>query len=398
MYVYDRNSGHEANATASTDKANKVAEQNKDEAKAKAVAAAAPRPTGDAASPDTMAVLPVRVMTVRYLAGYQTEERYIGRIYSRRTSDLGFERAGRIATIPVDEGDVVKAGQSLAKLTTDILRAEKKTLMAKMTFTRADHQVASEKLVLARATHKRRSQLVKEHNVSRQRFDEAAYDAKSAEANLAAAAARISEMKANIEQLDLEIRLSTIRAPFDGQIVARFADEGTTLAVGTPVMRVIEHQALEVHAGVPARLARRLEIGKRYEIEIGARTLTAPLKAVLDEMDADTRSVPTVFRLEDPEDGWVGQIVRLIIKHKVPARGFWIPITGLVEGRRGLWNAYALETSTARPDMFKLSRRELKLIYNDATRAYVTGTLSDDERVVTTGLQRLVPDQLVRLP
>ena len=55
----------------------------------------------------TGSILPVRVITVRHLDGYESEHRYVGRIVSHRTGDIGFERVGRIAEIMVDEGSSV---------------------------------------------------------------------------------------------------------------------------------------------------------------------------------------------------------------------------------------------------------------------------------------------------
>ena len=271
-------------------------------------------------------------------------------------------------------------------------------MAAQLTHIQAEHRVASVKLDLARATFKRRSELVKKNNVSHQLYDEAVYDKKSSEALLAAAEARINEMRATIDQTDLEISLSTIRAPYDGQIVGRLVDEGTTVSAGAPILRIIQAGALEVRAGIPVRAASTLAHGKRYQIEIGGNIIEAPLTAVLEEVDINTRTVPTVFRLTDPTVGRAGQIARIIVKRKVPAQGFWIPITGLVAGRRGLWNAFALDPSGSGDGVFKLSRRELKLIYNTATHAFVTGTVTEGERLVTMGLHKLVAGQLVRVP
>jgi hypothetical protein len=47
--------------------------------------------------------------------------------------------------------------------------------------------------------------------------------------------------------------------------------------------------------------------------------------------------------------------------------------------------------------LLRLTSRELTLIYSNAKEAFVTGTVADGEHLVTTGLHRLVPGQLVRI-
>ena len=346
----------------------------------------------------TGSILPVRVITVRHLDGYESEHRYVGRIVSHRTGDIGFERVGRIAEIMVDEGSSVTKGQPLARLTTDVLHAESKTVNAQLAHARAEHRVALVKLEFMRTTLKRQSQLLKADNVSQKLYDEANFEAEAAHATVAAAAARIREVEAAIEQIDLEISLSTIHAPFDGHVAARLVDEGTTVSAGSLVLRIIEIDALDVRAGVPAKVAAELNINQHYPIEIDGRIVEAPLSAILEEVVANTHAVPAIFRLEDPSFGLPGQIARVIVRRKNSARGFWVPVTGLTEGRRGLWNAYALEPSSSNPEVFKLSRRDVKLIHNTATDAFVVGTLSDGDRLVTTGLHRLTQGQLVRIP
>ena len=42
-------------------------------------------------------------------------------------------------------------------------------------------------------------------------------------------------------------------------------------------------------------------------------------------------------------------------------------------------------------------RRELELLHEEGERVYVRGTLRDGDLVVIEGLQRLVPDLIVRL-
>ena len=54
----------------------------------------------------------------------------LGQLEQVQGYQLGFELAGQVTSILVDEGDAVAAGQVLATLDTDLLRAQRRELIA----------------------------------------------------------------------------------------------------------------------------------------------------------------------------------------------------------------------------------------------------------------------------
>ena len=81
-------------------------------------------PDASDADGEATSALLVRADAVKRSEGYVVRESYAGRVASRRSSDLGFDRAARVVTISVDEGDRVDEGALLARLETRDLRAE----------------------------------------------------------------------------------------------------------------------------------------------------------------------------------------------------------------------------------------------------------------------------------
>ncbi len=342
-------------------------------------------------------VLPVSTLVARYVEGYDLQEGYVGRVTSRRSSDLGFDRSGRVAAIMIDEGTQVRKGQPLAELASELLQAQKEILQAQLAHTQAEFLEANARLSLAQSTRQRHRQLVSTRNLSQQVYDESAFEEAAAEARVTAVGARIREVRLSIDKVDLEMSLSTIYAPWDGTIAGRFVSEGTTVNPGTPVLRILESGAFQVRAGIPVTAADEFEIGRSYRIEVDGNVIEAPLVAVLPELDGRTGTVPVVFGLPNVSKVHVGQMARITIGRWVPVRGSWIPITALVEGRRGLWTAYALEQSKKGEGLFHLKPRDLTMISLTANEAFVTGTVADGELLVATGLHRLVLGQLVRV-
>ena len=107
-------------------------------------------------------------------------------------------------------------------------------------------------------------------------------------------------------------------------------------------------------------------------------------------MDAASRTVTAVIELED-ETVPFGAVVELELNYRVVADGYWLPLTALTESDRGLWGAYVVNDNSS------AERRLVEILHIEADRAYVRGTLSPGERIIDTGVQRIVPGQAVSM-
>ena len=345
--------------------------------------------------PEPAPALPVEVLRVHRVESYEVATRHAGRVVSRRRSELGFDRGGRLVSLSVDEGDRVEAGQTLARLDVRELTARRREIEAQVEAARARVGEIDARLALATVTTERRRQLLERESISAQRFDESHYSEQALVATRAAAVADIAAAESARRSVEVALDLSSLKAPYAGSIVARLADEGTVVTPGQRILTLMEDGVLEVRVGLPPEAAGRLAPGGEHEIEIGGRTHRALLHALLETVAADTRTVTAVFHFEDrPLGVRDGELARVAIATENVAAGFWLPITALTESRRGLWSAYALTEGDGGP---RVERRELEVLHAESDRAFVRGTLRDGETVVATGLHRLVPGQRVRV-
>jgi RND family efflux transporter MFP subunit len=249
---------------------------------------------------------------------------------------------------------------------------------------------AEAKVLLAEATLGRYRRSVDQGAVTRQALDEA-----SAAAGAARAAVELA--RARIGALDIELRKSELRAPFDAVVARRLADEGQVLAAGSPVLELQERAVPEVRVGVAGPLAAALQPGATYRLHWRHRDLAARLRT------ATTRTVEVLLvPLNAPPGLHPGELVELELTQWVADPGFWLPATALAEGTRGLWQAYATEplTETALSSLaadHRVTPRPIEVLYLDGDRVYARGPLQDGERIVRAGVQRVVPGQLVRV-
>lgn len=226
--------------------------------------------------------------------------------------DVAAKSPGRIKDILVDEGDLVKAGDALARMDTAELQARRrqgeaqlqrasigvdtaKTLIvqreaertaaaAVVTQREAEHDVAQRTLA-------RSEQLAASNTISQQILDNgraaersAAAAVAAAEAQLAAGEAAINAAKAlvidaeaavdaahaAIEAIDMEIDDGTLRAPRDGRVQYRVAQPGEVLGSGGRVLNLVDLGDVSMTFFLPTAEAGRVAMGTEVRLVLDA--------------------------------------------------------------------------------------------------------------------------------
>ena len=323
------------------------------------------------------APLLVETMRVEQLQRYEVRRVFSGSVRSRRASELGFERPGLVASVHVDEGDIVTEGQLIAKLDTAQLRAARRRVAAGLREAQAGVGIST-------LTADRLEKLADEQYIARQSADEARF-------NLQAAEAKRQELRAALAQLDVDLQKSRLVAPFAGIVSMRLVDEGTVVGAGAPVIRFRESAQKEAVIGVPTSV--RIPIGTEQELRIHGRSFRAPVTAHVDDVNLRTRTVAIIIELPSDVEAADGEVVDLVHRREVSDAGFWVPTTSLTEGVRGLWTMYALDST---PEGLVVRREAIEVLHAETDRAFVRGTLESGDLVITNGLHRVVPGQRVR--
>lgn len=135
-------------------------------------------------------------------------------------------RQGIIREVFVQEGDVVKAGQPLAKQEDDDVRLASQTAAANLASARAQLAQFQVQLRTAQREHNRLQALTASNYVAAQRLDAAKDQIASAQANIGAQQAAIQVASAQVAQAQFNQELTIIRAPADGRIARRQANPG----------------------------------------------------------------------------------------------------------------------------------------------------------------------------
>ncbi|MEL6260980.1 MAG: efflux RND transporter periplasmic adaptor subunit [Cyanobacteria bacterium J06626_6] len=383
------------------------------------------------------ASLPVETMRLQPTDSYQVSREYTGEVVARRSSELGFEQAGTVMALQVDEGDFVSKGDTLATLDTRDLIAQRQQLEAqKRQFLaqlqelevgpRSEDVLAAQaavsdlrnQLELAQIQAQRRASLYAQGAVSKEELDERQFGAnaiadrlKQAQSQLmelqngtrqeqiAAQVAQVEQMDARIRAVDIALDKSTLLAPFSGSVATRLVDEGTVVASGQQVMKLVESDRLEARIGVPEAIAPRLQAGSQQRVKVGDRTYPAQVTSQLPEVDEASQTVTIVLEIinsDRAEPIAIGATARLATTEQQSEKGYWLPSTALVAGGQGLWSAYVItaETKSTEPN-YRVARRDVEVLHTEGNRAFVRGLVQAGDRIITSGTHRIVSGQRV---
>jgi HlyD family secretion protein len=229
---------------------------------------------------------------------------------------------GRLVEILVDEGDYVTAGQIVARMDTDSLKAQLKEAQADLARSesavtaaqstvaqRQSEKAAAEAVVLQRDAELdlasknlvRTEKLYAKNSAAAEELDSrksAFYGAKAAlsaaKANVASAdaalvtaqsqvvlnQATVKASQAKVEKLEVDIAECTLKAPRDGRVQYRVAQPGEVLAAGGRVLNMIDLTDVYMTFFLPTAAAGRVKQGAEVRLVLDAAAqFVIPAKA-----------------------------------------------------------------------------------------------------------------------
>jgi HlyD family secretion protein len=198
--------------------------------------------------------------------------------------DIDTKFAGRIAEMLADEGDMVKAGQIVARMDTQDLaaslrKAEAQVQQAQKAIDEANANVVQQtsQVLLAKQQMDRATSLAQEGYQTKEVVDQRQQQLDGANAALIAAQARVSESQHALEASTHDVELNrvniadnTLVAPRDGRIQYRIANIGEVLPAGGKVFAMLDISYVYMDVYLPTQEAGKVKIGADARIVLDA--------------------------------------------------------------------------------------------------------------------------------
>jgi RND family efflux transporter MFP subunit len=333
----------------------------------------------DKPAPATVQARPVRTITVQQRAAGEVVS-LTGQVRAKDQVNLAFRIDGRMMERPVHLGDVLKAGQLVARLDPQNQQNALRSAQANLSSVQAV-------LTQARLAFWRQQQLFKDGWTSRANFDEAQQKFLTAQAQVDAA-------RAQVRNAEDQLGYTTLFADASGVVTAVGAEPGEVVRAGQTIVQLARKGGRDAVFDVPEQLMRTgprdplVEIALTNDPRVKA---TGRIREVAPQADPVTRTWQVKVGIEDPPPAMaLGSTVAGSITLAAPP-GVEVPASALTEanGRPAVW--------VVDPHSLTVSLRNVGVSRYDPADAVISQGLETGEIVVTAGVQVLHPGQKVRL-
>jgi RND family efflux transporter MFP subunit len=303
-----------------------------------------------------------------------------GSIQPEREQALSFRIGGRMTERFVGSGDVVKAGQLLARLDSQNEMNALRSAQARLT-------AGQGRLREAQNIFAREQALLARRYTTKNQFDRAQTAVETAKSDIVDATAQLRIAQDNVSYTEL-------KADAAGTIVARQAEAGEVVQPGQAIFRMARAGGWDAVFDVPARLLREAPTDATLDIALSddpSVTATARVRQVDPQADINTRTFRVRASIQSPPPAMrLGASVTGRARFD-PARAISIPASALTEtdGKPSVW--------IVDPAAMTVSLRNIRVARFTTDAVIVAEGLKPEDTIVTAGVQALHPGQKVRL-
>lgn len=326
---------------------------------------------------------------------------------------VSFEVGGRIMELSRNEGDNVKAGDSLARInsqdyslqvaSTGAIVQQTAATLSKVNNGAREQEVTQARLLVEKATvayqkaqddFKRIEKLYQEKAISKSDYDNAQNGLAIAQKDLqnvqqayslvtqgARAEDRsLSQASYNQAIISQEVAQNTLaktqlRSPINGTIISKLSSMGTLVSPGTPVYQVGNIDTLKVVLPVPDREISLWKEGESISLDLYGQKREGKVVKIYPATNQSTGTIGAEVQIANPKHDWyAGQVVKATKTIKGQA-GIYVPVESVIS--RGQDDAHVFVEAGGK-----------------AVKTNVTlGQLSDNKLEIRSGLK--VGDHLI---
>lgn len=335
-------------------------------------------------------IRPVKVVEVGALE-QGLSRAFPGVVMANTTVELAFRVPGQINKWPIKEGQEMKEGELVAQL-------DQRDYKAALGRVQSQYAGAVATRKEAAANFKRAEQLLPSGAIAQATYDEmkAVYDnARAAESSLAQ----------EIRKARLDLEYTTLKAPFDGIVSAKYVENFENVNAQQPVVKFEDIQNIDIAIEIPefvwARIAKTREQGERAAKAVIAyfdafpdRGFQVALKEYQTTANPETQTYSVKLTMEQPDDIKVypGMTAKVEADLEVvDVEGFDIPVQAVFGGNDGskfVWvvgdDMVVKQTAVETGEMSGVSIAIIK-------------GLTEGQKVVIAGVNTLQPDTKVSI-
>jgi multidrug efflux system membrane fusion protein len=329
-------------------------------------------------------IRPVRVITAAPQV-YESRSGYTGEVRARYETNLAFRVGGKIVARYVEIGSEVKKGALLARLDPEDTRLAIQNARAQMSAAQANFNQAQTELGRYR-------KLFDSKVVSQAELDRRQNTYNTAEAQLDSAR---SQMRVAQNQMDY----TELHADADGVVTAIGVESGQVVAAGQTVMKIARPEEKEVVFNVAENRLDELRQATAIAISLWAqpdKEYAGVVREIAPGADPATRTYAVKVSVRTPPSGMrLGMTATVSIVRRADASVVALPLAALYQD--GDQPAVWIYVGGEGAEQGKVELRRVKVAAYIEKAVLIADGLKAGDKVVTAGVHKLIPGQVVRL-
>ncbi|MDH3200611.1 MAG: efflux RND transporter periplasmic adaptor subunit [Myxococcales bacterium] len=302
-------------------------------------------------------------------------------------SRLSFQVSGQVLEVPVNVGDTVKKGETIARMDPADYSLQLQNARSSAAQSRAQERNA-------KATYERTRALYENQNASAQDLDADRTAYESARAGLASA-------NQQVKLRQRQLGYTHLKAPEAGTIATVDIEVNEYVRAGELVATLLAGGQIEVSVPVPASVIRSIQKGDTAQVRfdvLGGKILRGEVTEVGVASVSGATTFPVTVRLTEGETlvrAGMAADVTFVFASEGTGPKYALPISAVGEDRQGRF-VFKLEQTSDGLGVVHRSAVEVGEILSDGIE--IRGGVAPGDLVVTAGVSRIYDGLEVRVP
>ncbi len=325
--------------------------------------------------------------------------------------DLAFKSGGPVDSIlqvkgsdgrlrPLGIGDRVSAGSELARVRVSDYELRVKQAQAALQQAKAQLASARASQTEAQLAYDRATALYQTASLTKPDYDRAVQQRASAMAATQSARAAIANAQSELEQANLALHDTALRAPFAGWITSRDIELGMLVGSSTKAFSMVDTRLVKATFAVPDYALSEIRLGQRQAVLLD--TLQDPVQgtvtAIAQVADPRSRVFSVEITIPNPKDtirpGMIGSLT--VGQSQAVQTRLVVPLAAVVSSKY-VANGFAVFLVDDRDGKTYARSRNVQIGKTYGNSVEVLSGLVADQRIVATGGQFLADGQEVRV-
>ncbi len=298
----------------------------------------------------------------------------------------------RLTEVPVDVGSRVRAGQVLARVRDESLRAGLDQIEANLRAARNSLANLRDEMVRARNLHEVGS-------VSTQALE-------SLETRVKGAEAQVEQLEAARQQAMVGLSSATITAPFAGIVAERYLEAGDVAGPGLPVFRLVDMREVRILTDIPQERLGRVTEGLSVRVTVSSfpgEVFEGRVDQVAPVLNRMTRMAAAEIRVPNPDERLrPGMFAQVAIVEAAEQDAVLVPLEAVIDAYRFVAGSRGSGSLPTEVVVFRVrgdvaERLTLPVGLVGRTSIQVTEGISPGDSLVTVGKEQLTDGTGVRV-